>query len=241
MIRKTTKTIPLSKLHLNSGQLGWLPRNPRQWTREDMDQMVASLNEDPDFMQDRPPLVVALPDKPGHFVVFAGNERTQGEKERKAVKTLDCIVYEGDFDNDPDDRLTVIRRAIKDNGHYAKNDTDIIANEWAEYADQFAAWGNPPAWDVPEEGTDEEGAGSAHEDDFDETKDEIHVICAKGDIWELGDHRLMCGDSVDLEQVKTLMGGGTIKADMVFTDPPYGVSIGDKNAELNTVQPSGRC
>lgn len=152
MIRKTTQTIPLSKLHLNSGQLGWLPRNPRQWTREDMDRMIASLNEDPDFMQDRPPLVVALPDKHGHFVVFAGNERTQGEKERKAVKALDCIVYEGDFDNDPDDRLTVIRRAIKDNGHYAKNDTDIIANEWAEYADQFAAWGNPPAWDVPEEG-----------------------------------------------------------------------------------------
>ena len=46
------------------------------------------------------------------------------------------------------------------------------------------------------------------EDDFDEEKDEIHVVCKKGDVWQLGEHRLMCGDSVDLEQVKTLMGGG---------------------------------
>ena len=43
-----------------------------------------------------------------------------------------------------------------------------------------------------------------------------------GEIYELGPHRLMCGDSTDEEQVARLMGGG--KAEMVFTDPPYGVS-----------------
>ena len=48
----------------------------------------------------------------------------------------------------------------------------------------------------------------AQEDDFDESEDEIHVRCKKGDIWELGDHRLACGDSIDLQVVKSLMGGG---------------------------------
>ena len=62
----------------------------------------------------------------------------------------------------------------------------------------------------------------AKEDDFDDKKDEIHVRCKPGDIWQLGDHRLMCGDSTDLETVKTLMGG--VLADMVFTDPPYGTT-----------------
>ena len=65
------------------------------------------------------------------------------------------------------------------------------------------------------------------------------TIAKRGDIWKLGEHRLMCGDSTDAEAWARLMDGE--KADMVFTDPPYGVAIGDKNATLNSVQPSGRC
>ncbi len=49
----------------------------------------------------------------------------------------------------------------------------------------------------------------------------------------------MCGDSTDAEAWAKLMDGK--KADMVFTDPPYGVAIGDKNAVLNSVQKAGRC
>jgi DNA modification methylase len=44
-----------------------------------------------------------------------------------------------------------------------------------------------------------------------------------GDVWLLGDHRLMCGDSTSIDAVDKLMGG--VKADMVFTDPPYGVNM----------------
>ena len=64
-------------------------------------------------------------------------------------------------------------------------------------------------------------------------------IAKRGDIWQLGAHRLMCEDSTNAEAWAQLMDGE--KADMVFTDPPYGVAIGDKNATLNSVQPSGRC
>lgn len=70
----------------------------------------------------------------------------------------------------------------------------------------------------------------AKEDDFDDKKDQIHVLCKPGDVWQLGEHRLMCGDSIDLQQVKTLMGG--VKCDLLITDPPYGVAIGDKNKLL---------
>jgi DNA modification methylase len=57
--------------------------------------------------------------------------------------------------------------------------------------------------------------------------------CAAGDLWQLGEHRLLCGDATKKEDVERLMGGK--KADMVFTDPPYSVSIGKKNRDLQTV------
>jgi DNA modification methylase len=51
-----------------------------------------------------------------------------------------------------------------------------------------------------------------------------------GDIFKLGDHRLLCGDSTKLEDVEKLMGGGL--ADMVFTDPPYNVDYGDGDRKI---------
>lgn len=60
--------------------------------------------------------------------------------------------------------------------------------------------------------------------------DEEAVITKQGDLWILGDHRLLCGDSTNIQDVERLMDGK--KADMVFTDPPYGVSYeGGHNAK----------
>lgn len=60
------------------------------------------------------------------------------------------------------------------------------------------------------------------EDDAPEVDNQAEPITKLGDIWQLGRHRLMCGDSTDKATVEMLMDGK--KADMVFTDPPYGVS-----------------
>lgn len=56
-------------------------------------------------------------------------------------------------------------------------------------------------------------------------------ISKRGEVYQLGEHRLMCGDSTNAEDVARLMGGE--RADMVFTDPPYNVSIGDRNKAIN--------
>lgn len=87
-------------------------------------------------------------------------------------------------------------------------------------------------------GVSEAETETAAEDDFD-IDAPVEPKAKLGDIYQLGQHRLMCGDSTDADAWARLMDGE--KADMVFTDPPYGVAIGDKNATLNSVQPSGRC
>ena len=72
-------------------------------------------------------------------------------------------------------------------------------------------------WELPEEEPEPE----IIEDDLPE---EVEPVCQKGDLWQLGDHRLICGDSTDPEIIKRLMGGE--KADLLLTDPPYNVSLG---------------
>lgn len=64
----------------------------------------------------------------------------------------------------------------------------------------------------------------------DEVPEEVETKCKRGDIWQLGEHRLMCGDSTKVDDVEKLMNGE--KADMVFTDPPYGMKK-EKDGVLN--------
>ena len=68
------------------------------------------------------------------------------------------------------------------------------------------------------------------EDDFGEGE-KTEAVCQRGDIWELGEHRLMCGDSTEAADVERLMDGET--ADLWLTDPPYNVDLSDKVEHLN--------
>lgn len=74
------------------------------------------------------------------------------------------------------------------------------------------------------------------EDDFDAEKAAEAIkepITKMGDIWILGKHKLICADATDSEAMNRLMDGR--KADLLITDPPYGVSYGDKNKFLNAI------
>ena len=123
--------------------------------------------------------------------------------------------------------------ALADNATAAVDlewDADAIADVSAEFDIDVSGWGVDVDFETEQP--------TAAEDDFDESTDAITIKCKKGDVWLLGEHSLMCGDSTSAEDVEKLMDGA--KADMVFTDPPYGVSIGDKNKTLNAVQPVER-
>lgn len=86
----------------------------------------------------------------------------------------------------------------------------------AEQGIDLPDWGLDPA----ELGLQEpEEAKDVQEDDFDEEKDKVETVCKKGDIWLLGQHRLMCGSCTDADSMFRLMDGQ--RADIAFTSPPY--------------------
>tara|TARA_R100001594_G_scaffold142473_1_gene189412 strand:- start:2898 stop:3974 length:1077 start_codon:yes stop_codon:yes gene_type:complete len=99
---------------------------------------------------------------------------------------------------------------IKDNLNFGDWDYDMLANEWE--GTDLAEWGMD-LWETEVE----EMKGLTEEDDIPEAPQE--PTTKLGDVWILGEHRVMCGDSTKAEDVEKLMNGK--KADMVFADPPY--------------------
>lgn len=103
---------------------------------------------------------------------------------------------------------------IKDNLSFGDWDYDLLANEWN--IDDLTDWGMD-LWDTEPE----EMQGLTDEDDVPEAPQE--PITKLGDVWILGEHRVMCGDSKSKESVEILMDGKKIET--LITDPPYGMSF----------------
>lgn len=116
---------------------------------------------------------------------------------------------------------------IKDNLSFGKWDWEALANDWDE--EQLGEWGLD-VWQ-PEQ---EEETPETKEDEFDEEQDEIHIRCKRGDIWQLGEHRLMCGDATSQDDVEKLTGGE--RMDLLLTDPPYGMNY-QSNFRANKFEP----
>ena len=106
---------------------------------------------------------------------------------------------------------------------------EIISEEADKWGFDVSDWLGNDWKDEPEEVVEDE-APEANESEPPKSK--------LGGVYQLGRHRLMCGDSTDSGNVAILMDGQ--KADMVFTDPPYNVAIGDKNKALNAFAASER-
>jgi len=152
---KTRTIIDVALCDLNTGQIPWLPKNPRQWSKTDLDRTVASLQEDPDWIEDKPLSVVPYHNEAGElrYCVFCGNLRNSAQKELGIEKTP-AFIYDPDA---PDvghekekrtpeqietDRETIRRRAIKDNGTFGSWDSDELAN-WGVEPEQLLGWGVP--------------------------------------------------------------------------------------------------
>lgn len=101
---------------------------------------------------------------------------------------------------------------IKDNVGYGEWDFDILANEWD--TDKLIEWGLdidiPPTTDEQKE---------LIEDDVPE--DESDIVVKHGDVYKLGDHTLMCGDSMNEEDIRMLISNKNQEKTHCISDPPY--------------------
>lgn len=186
-------------------------KNPRVIKDDKFKKLVQSIREFPDMLNKRP--LICFTDVDKKYVVLGGNMRLKAAQEI-GLKEMPIILADDWTQEQKDEFL------IKDNVGFGEWDWDQLANEWdAELLDK---WG----LDIPN--FDKEVL-EAEEDDFDTTPPEISITVL-GDLYEIGDHRLLCGDSTDSDQVAKLMNGE--KANMVFTDPPYGVNVVSGNGNI---------
>lgn len=84
---------------------------------------------------------------------------------------------------------------------------------------------------------DPEALDSEPNEADDELPEEVEPRCKLGEIWQLGEHRLMCGSSIEKSNVDLLLNGE--KIDLVYTDPPYGVNIVKKKGDRLSVGSGG--
>ena len=186
------------------------PKNPRFIKDYKYKELLESLRTSFWMMEARPIVV----DK--NMVVLGGNQRLRACQE---LKYKEAWVEDGSkWTQKQQDEFI-----IKDNTHYGEWDHDMLANEWDQK--DLQAWG---VTGFPFE----EDVLEAEEDNYEEPEN-IKIDVVLGDLIEIGEHRLLCGDSTDSEQVAKLMNGE--KADMVFTDPPYGISYDSKDSKHDII------
>ena len=177
--------------------------NPRIIRDEKFAKLKRSIIEFPEMLEKRPLVCVTRDD--GKLMVLGGNMRLKALNDIGAAKVP--VILADDWTEEQRARFL-----IADNVGYGEWDWEQLANEWD--AEQLSDWG----LDLP---LDFENKLEAEEDDFAIPEGGIETDIVLGDLFEIGEHRLLCGDSTDSDQVAKLMNGQ--KADMVFTDPPYGV------------------
>ena len=188
-----TKAVKISEVKLN-------PNNPRLIKDEKFAKLVQSIKDLPEMLSIRPIVVNA------DMVVLGGNMRLKACKEA-GLKEIPIIIADNLTEEQQREFL------IKDNVSGGEWDWAMLKNEWD--TEQLDSWG----LDIPNFETEQ--ALEAVEDNY-EIPDEIQTDIVLGDLFEIGEHRLLCGDSTDSDAVAKLMDGQ--KADMVFTDPPYGIA-----------------
>ena len=199
--------------------------NPRQITDDEMEKLKNSINE---FGYVAPIIV----NKHNNHII-GGNQRYE------ALKSLGYtdvdVVFVDEPDSNREKALNIALNKISGEWDFVKL-ADIIDDlELNDFDISLTGFDDPELENFGIEDQNEHEPVEVVEDDYEEP-DDLEVTVQTGDIYILGNHRLMCGDSTKTEDVALLMDGK--QADMVFTDPPYDLednysTIIFKNAKSN--------
>jgi site-specific DNA-methyltransferase (adenine-specific) len=202
------KEMELAVLHPNDGQVEGLPKNPRRIRDPKFKKLVQSIKDDPEMLDLRELIVYDTQDERG-YVIIGGNMRYQALTKLK-YETAPCKILPHDF---PMDKMR--RIVLKDNSSFGETDFDALLNDWNLEEIEAAAIDIP---DIQEPEEEEE----AKDDGYDVAANTPKKATSRtGDLYRLGNHRLICGDSTKGEYLDALM--GEEQADLLVTDPPYNV------------------
>ena len=178
------KRIPLDLLDPNTGQIPGVPKNPRKWSRRELENLAASMRDTPELTEARGAIVYPFQ---GRFVVLGGNMRLAAARAHLDWTELMCAVLP---ENTSADKMRQIVQ--KDNSSFGEFDYDILRKEWLDFGYDYQSWGLH--FDTKELEIEE----VAKDDNFDVDSVAASIktpVTQRGDIWQLGDHYLMCGDS----------------------------------------------
>ena len=188
------------------------PKNPRLIKDDKFKKLVKSIQEFPQMLELRPIVVDE------NNIILGGNMRYKacieaGLKEIYILKAEDLTEQQKD------------EFIVKDNVGFGEWDWDILANEWD--TDKLQDWGLDLPLDVSVQELE------AEEDDY-EIPNEINTDIVLGDLFEIGEHRLLCGDSTQVDTWQKVMDEKL--CDMVMTDPPYNIDYEGKTKDALTIQ-----
>jgi DNA modification methylase len=187
----------VAKVKINSIKTN--PKNPRLIKDDKFKKLVNSIKEFPQMLELRPIVVDE------NNIILGGNMRHKACIEAGLKEVF--IVQAKDLTEQQKDEFIV-----KDNVGFGEWDWDILANEWD--TDKLQDWGLDLPLDVSVQELE------AEEDDY-EIPNEIETDIVLGDLFEIGEHRLLCGDSTQVDTWQKVMNEKL--CDMVMTDPPYNV------------------
>lgn len=173
------------------------PKNPRLIKDDKFRKLVKSIQDFPEMLELRPIVVDE------NNIVLGGNMRLKALKEA-GFKEVTIVRANGLTEQQKDEFI------VKDNVGFGEWDWDMLANEWD--TENLQEWGLDLPLDLSVEELE------AEEDNY-EIASEIETDIVLGDLLEIGEHRLLCGDSTDSDSVAKLMNGQ--KATLSFTSPPY--------------------
>lgn len=184
------------------------PKNPHVHSPEQIDRLCDLIK----FQGVRHPIIVSK--RSGFIVVGHGRLQSMLKLGMKEIP----VDYQ-DFENEAMEYAFIVSDNSIGKDEWASLDLNLINNEILNF-DEF---------NIDMLGIKDFELATAEElppGDEDEVPEQVPAVSVLGDIYELGQHRLMCGDSTSIDAVEKLMNGE--KADMVFTDPPYNVGIKGK-------------